>query len=429
MYFLNYLYFLIIAFFGYKWLTGPGGTMTNPLNRQQKMRMDGPEMFWVLTFSTGVLAFSAPGVIDLMAIRLLVLEIFCVVGLFVVKRKVQWSVASVLYIVLLLWLVIGLSYSPAPDYGFRVILKYAYPFLLMLFASAAVRDGEVFLKAGLTARIVAVASIVVAFIPFLNFVFPGVFWTGTARAIHYISICVFSWALYYYTNEKKKNLFFAILFMLPCFLWVFRTSIMGTVVAIMAFAFFKYKLKSLPIILGIVILGVIAVFTIPSLKEKMFKDDSVTIEQFQAGKVTKDNIESNARFAMWKHLQDRFYDGKEMTGSGTGSVQNYMYSHFIFGGLKVPHSDFVQMMCDNGLIALLLYIGIAIGAILHNLYIYDRCSTMALKICAITAGSSMAGVLVTLYSDNVVNYSMATLSMPFGFYGMTLGLWQAERSK
>jgi hypothetical protein len=39
----------------------------------------------------------------------------------------------------------------------------------------------------------------------------------------------------------------------------------------------------------------------------------------------------------------------------------------------------------------------------------------------------MAGVFVTLYSDNVVNYSMATLSMPLGFYGMMLGLLQAEK--
>jgi hypothetical protein len=106
-----------------------------------------------------------------------------------------------------------------------------------------------------------------------------------------------------------------------------------------------------------------------------------------------------------------------------------MYSNFIFGGLKVPHSDFVQMMCDNGLIALILYLVMALSAILHSLFIYDRCNSGILKLCAITAGSSLAGVLVTLYSDNVVNYSMATLSMPFGFYGMTLGIWQSENSK
>ena len=109
MYLLNYLYFLIITFLGYKWLTGSGRTLTNPLNRGQKMWLDGPEMFWVLTFSTGLLAFSAPGALDLMAIRLLVLEVFCVVGLlFVVKRKAQWSVAAICYLLYLVWLSIGI---------------------------------------------------------------------------------------------------------------------------------------------------------------------------------------------------------------------------------------------------------------------------------------------------------------------------------
>lgn len=427
MYLLNYLYFAIITGLGYKWLTAREGYLKNPLDRTQLMRLDGPEMFWILTFATGLLAFSAPGALDLMAIRLLVLEVFCLAGLFIVKRRPQWTVASVLYVALLLWLVVGLTYTSAPVYGFRVILKYIYPLLVMLFASAAVRDGEVFLKASIAARTVALVSVVVAFVPFLGQLFP-VFWYGTARAINYISIIVFSLALFYYTNEKRKNLIYTGLFILPCFLWVFRTSIMGTIVAIMMFYFFKYKLKSLPIIVGIIMFGIIAVFTIPSLREKMFNTDNVSIEQFQQGEIGKDNINSNARFAMWESLQNRFYVGHEITGSGTGSVQNYMYNHFVFGGLQVPHSDFVQMICDNGLIALFLYLTICLSVIIHSLHIYDRCRTGALKICAICAGSAMAGVLATLYSDNVVNYSMATLSMPFGFYGMALGLWQGEKS-
>ena len=135
----------------------------------------------------------------------------------------------------------------------------------------------------------------------LNWIlFPGVFWYGTASAIHYITMCVFSLALFYYTDDRRKNLLLCVLFMLPCILWVFRTSIMGTTLALMTFFFFKYKLKSLPVILGIVLLAVVAVFTIPALKEKMFKDsENVSIEQLQRGEISKDDIESNARFAMW----------------------------------------------------------------------------------------------------------------------------------
>ena len=64
MYLLNYIYFLIITLLGLKFLTMKRGVMVNPLNREQKMVMDGPEMFWVLTFSTGLLALSAPGALD-----------------------------------------------------------------------------------------------------------------------------------------------------------------------------------------------------------------------------------------------------------------------------------------------------------------------------------------------------------------------------
>ena len=423
MYLLNYLYFLIITLVGLKFLTMKQGVMTNPLNRVQKMVMDGPEMFWVLTFSTGLLAFSAPAGLDLMAIRLMVLEVFCVVGLFICKRSPQWSPAVIFYVLYIVWLVIGLSYTSAPSYGFRVILKYLYPLLIVLFASAAVRDKEVFLKAGVGARVVALISIAVAFIPYIGRLFPGVFWYGTASAIHYISMCVFSLALFYYTREKKKNLLLCILFMLPCILWVFRTSIMGTTLALMTFFFFKYKLKSLPIIFSVFILFIVAVFAIPSVREKMFINrENVSIEQFQRGEITKDDINSNARFGMWEHLENRFYDGKELTGSGIGSVQNYMYSNFVFGGLKVPHNDYVQILCDSGIIGVVLYLLVVLTVITHSFIVYQNNSDVTIRMSAIIAGSSLAGVALTMYTDNVVNYSMTTLSYPFGFYGMMLGL-------
>ena len=422
MYLLNYLYFIIITSFGIKFLFQRAGKVRHPLNKEQMLSFDGPELFWTLTFSTGLLAFSAPGVLDLMAIRLLVLESLCLIGLFVVKRKPVWSAVSTFYLLYIAWLLIGLSYSPAPMYGFRVILKYLYPLCIMLFASAVVRDEEVFLKAGLCARWVAVICLIFSVTPGISILVPGVFWYGTARAIHFIPICIFSLALYFYGGRNKKDLLWAVIFAIPCLLWVFRTSIMGTILAVMTFFYFRYRIKSLPIIMGILLLSIIAVFTIPSLKEKMFKTDDVTMGQLQEGRISKDNINSNARFAMWEHLQSRFYTNKQIQGSGTGSVQNYMYTHRIFGGLKVPHNDYVQMLCDNGIIAVIIYILAGITLIFHALSIYDHSRSSIVQICAITAGSSMTGLLLTLCSDNVVNYSMATLSMPFGFYGMLLGL-------
>lgn len=427
MFALNYLYFLIITLLLLQYLQMRSKKVKHPLLQREILTFNGPEMFWTLLFSTGLLAFSAPAGLDLMALRLLTLEVFCLMSLSYAKGKPSYPLPVICYIIFMLWLVVGCFYSPAPAYGVRVILKYLYPLVVVLCASAVVRHPEVMMKSALGARIVALVALLITF-SFTEFIlFPGVFWYGTARAINYISICMFSLALFFYMGKERKNLYYAILFTLPCLILVFRTSIMGTVVGLMVFSFFRYKIKALPVIALIGMLGVACVFYVPAVKEKMFKDDTVTLNDFMNGKVNKDSIESNARFAMWEYFENRFYKDKEVQGSGTGATQHHFYTNFLFGGLKVLHSDIVQMKCDNGLVALWLYYSSIVLMIGHAFMVFCRNRNRWIKICAITAGSAMAGVAVTMYSDNVVNYSMCTLSYPFGFYGMMLGLLKAKK--
>jgi hypothetical protein len=431
MYVLNYIYFIIITLLGLSYLYRKQKRVTSPFDRHQKLLFDGPELFWTLTFSTGLLAFSAPAGLDLMAIRLMVLEIFCLLGLFLVKRRAITSPAIALYVLYIVWLLIGMFYTPSPFYGFRVILKYLYPFLIMLFASAAVRNEEVFLKAGLGARALAVASIIISFIPHLEWtLFPGVIWSGTARAINYISMCIFSLALFFYMGKNKKDLWLAILFAVPCIVWVFRTSIMGTTLALMMFFFFRYRLKSLPVIACVLLLFVSAVFFIPSVNEKMFNKEGTNISQLESGKLSKDDINSNARFEMWEWSLKKFYEKKEMQGSGTGNLQQVFYTStpFTKNGRGIVHNDYVQILCDNGLIGLVLFLLPAFFAIIHSFKVFVKKNvSLGIKVCAITTGASMMGVLLTMLTDNVINYSMATLSYPFGFYGMMLGLSKGHK--
>lgn len=430
MQYLNIIYFLIITMYGYQFLRSDGKIVKGALNNDQTYHYSGTELFWCLTFSTGLLAFSANIGLDLMAIRLLVLELLCIIGISIAKNRAIISLPLKIYIIFLLWMIVGLFYAPSPIYGIRTILKYLYPFLLCMFASATVRDSEVFFKSSLLARIVGLISIVFAFIPYIIMIIPGVFWYGTARAINYISIMIFSLGMFYFTNKKKQNLFYTILFCVPCILWVLRTSIMGTLVALMAFFFIKYKFKSLPIIFTVIVLGIAAVFTVPTIKQKMFFDDSVTFEDYRNGKISEDNINTNYRSVMWKDLERLFFNENKIIGSGTGAVQSYMYTHREeFGNLTVPHSDFIQQKCDNGFIGLILYGTISLFIFFDAFRTYWRARSAPLQLCAIVAGASMIGVYATFYSDNVVNYSMATLSMPYGFYGMMLGLRHTEESE
>lgn len=429
MYFLNYIYFLIITAFGLKFLFQKRGVVTHPLNKGHKLLFTGPELFWTLTFSTGLIALSAPGGIDLMAVRLLVLEIFCLIGLFLVKNKPVWSISTLCYVFYILWLLVGLSYSSVPDYGLRVILKYIYPLLIMLVSSAIVRNWEVFLKASNSAKIVAIFSIISSFVPFIGFLISGLFWYNTAKAINYISMCVFSLALYFHIGKRKKDLFFAIVFIIPCILWVFRTSIMGITLALMIFFFFRYKLKALPFMFLALILFVLSIFFIPSVKEKMFYKGGFTVEDLQAGNISKDDIDSNGRFAMWDWSIGHFYEGKELFGSGTGNLQEVFYAlRHPFAPVKIIHNDYVQILCDNGLIGIILFGLSFLLLIIHSFFVYNnKRYSVAVRICAIVAGSSAAGVLLTMFTDNVINYTMATLSYPCGFYGMMLGLMQSEK--
>lgn len=430
MAYLNLLYFLVITYYGYTFLRSNERSIKSPFDKDQLLILTGPEAFLILTFSTGLLAFSLTIGLDLMAIRLLVLEVFCIMGIQRTEGKLIWSSALRVYVLYMIWLFIGCFYGPSWNYGIRVILKYIYPLLLCLFAAKATTNFAVAMKAALMARWVALIALVVAFIPIsgVRALFPGVFWYGTAQAINYISIMTLSIALFFFTNEKRKNAVYAVLFLIPCFLWVFRTSIMGSGIAIMAFSIIRWRIRSLPVIVAVLISGVIAVFTIPSLRNKMFYDDTVTIEQFQNGQISEDNLNTNGRSIMKEEIERRFYIGHEIAGSGTGTEQHFMYNNsHLFNGIKIVHNDFVQMKCDNGLIALWLYCSIAILIFLHCFRVYWNTNSEQVQFLAITAGASMLGVFATLYSDNTVNYSMATLSMPFGFYGMMLGLSKQQQ--
>lgn len=430
MQYLNIIYFLIITIYGYSFLRSDGKIVKGALNKEELFHYSGTELFWCLTFSTGLLAFSANLGLDLMAIRLLVLEILCLVGIKVATNRVIISFPLKIYFVYLIWICIGLSYAPSLAIGIRVILKYLYPILLCLFASAAVRDPEVFFKSSFFARTTGVITIVFSFISISSILIPGVLWYGVAQAINYISLIIFSLGMVFFTNKKKQNILYTLLFLAPCIIWVLRTSIMGSLIAIMAFFLIKYRIKAIPIILGIFIFGTVAVFTIPSLKQKMFYDDSVTLTDFKEGKISEDNIDTNARNATWEQLEKLLYNEHKLIGSGTGAVQSEMYSNSkYYGGLIVPHSDFIQQKCDNGLIGLILYGTMIFFIFCHCFKTYWTARSGPLQLCAIVAGASLLGVYATFYSDNTVNYSMATLSMPFGFYGMMLGLLQSEKEQ
>ena len=121
-------------------------------------------------------------------------------------------------------------------------------------------------------------------------------------------------------------------------------------------------------------------------------------------------------------------NGHELRGEGTGRVQKYMYTEVEderrTGQL---HNDLLVMQIDNGKIGLWLYILCNILIFLHCLKIYNNTTEGPYtRMFALTAGASILGVLVTMYSDNTISYSIVTTSFPWAFYGMALGLKESR---
>ncbi len=429
---INLLIFLVLNAYFFIYMFRYSARIKDPLNSSKYLLIEGTEMFFIILFATGTLALSssggghgAGGGFNLQAIRLMLLEVALLMSLFVCQERPKWGIGTVMYLIYMLWLIYSLTYCSSIEYGIRYILKYAYPFVIMIAASALVRDEQIFLALCVWARRVAIVGALIGFVPGIGFLFGGTFWYATALNLNYVTISIMSFALYYFYGKDKKDLILAILFVLPCILMVHRSGLLAMFAGLAVFMFYKHKWISLPYIIGVLAIGVGIVFYVPAFHDKMFwketDEKEVTIQDLREGNIAEDDIRNNGREAIWEMLEYEFYKGHELKGSGIGSCQKFLYDNP--AGVKQTHGDYVQMRCDTGQIGFWLYMLVGIAVLIHcflvcaKSYIPDH-----IKCCAMIAAGALAGCYAAMYSENVVTYTMASTGYPFALYGVMLGM-------
>lgn len=425
-----YIIFLALTIWLFKTLYAEHSIVKSPEKGAPALFCAGPEALIVLMFATAWIGLG-----PVLAVRLGILELLCVLGILKCKNSQPFSWALTLYVIFLAWIAWGITYTPQPMFGVRMLLKYLYPFLFALLTAKVVRDGEVAIYSGMWSRTIAIVGIILIILgrygfSFMNLLAASIFWGSAGYVTGLIGVTIFSLALAYESENRKQNLYWALATGIVCFLVVFRTDIFGTAIALAAFFLIKYKLKAIPVILLIGIMGLCSIFYIPAVKEKMFFDpDKADMTEFvQNGGKLDENVNTNFRKYAWAKVEQAVYNGHPLKGSGTGRVQKYYYTEapsILRGGQL--HNDLLLIQLDNGIIGLVLFF-VAYGAIfIHCLYLYNRSENPYIKIASITAGASILGVLATCYSDNTISYSMVTFSFPWGFYGMALGLKAKEK--
>lgn len=428
---INLIIFLVLNGYFFIFMFRYSARIKDPLNSNKYLLIEGTEMFFILLFATGTLALSSSGGghgsgggFNLQAIRLLLLEVAMLMSLFVCVERPKWGAGTVMYLIYILWLIYSLTYCSSIEFGIRYILKYIYPLVIMITASAIIRNEKTFLACCVWARRVAIVSALIGYFPFIANFLGGTFWYATALNLNYVTISLISFGLYYFYGKDKKDLLLGILFVLPCILMVHRSGLLAIFSGLAVFMFLKHKWISLPYIAVVLGVGLAIVFYVPAFHDKMFWKDTgneLTIQDLREGNISENEIRNNGREALWKILESQFYKGHELKGSGIGSCQKYLYDNP--AGVKQTHGDFVQMRCDTGLIGFGLYMIVGIVVIIHCIivctlnYVPDY-----IKCCAMIAAGGVAGCFAAMYSENVVTYTMASTGYPFALYGMMLGM-------
>ena len=179
-------------------------------------------------------------------------------------------------------------------------------------------------------------------------------------------------------------------------------------------------------LLGISTLTILVIFFVPEVHEKMFIDSSKTVSTINSSDLNFDTIQSNGRAFIWEQNLSRFFSKDTLFGSGLGESVEYTKNNFT---VKMIHSDYVQILCDMGLIGICLFglfCLIAILKVISRTWIYK--SNRFVKLSGSMTLGSCAGVLFSMAFDNVVAYAQQCFVIPFIFIGIFLKAIDLEKT-
>lgn len=346
---------------------------------------------------------------------------------FTSKIRMKLETVMILYLIFFFWLCITMTWTTASRDGYMMLVKYFIPVLFLWLGYSALdneKDLIVFLKVVNFAAcfycliIGGFSNIVIG--PLYLF-FMGICTTYAGFSCFLISVFIVPILLYWLTKENKY-IYCALWMLLSPILQSVRTGIGGMFLVFVVAIYLRYKQRSLPALFfaGAVFLSVI--LFVPGVNQKFFGEKAGTISAtdiVSGGALSMDNIEKSGREYLWERVKENCYYGNETFGGGLGSsgrwVKNYAKRTKT---LEMMHNDYLQIMCDAGLVGISLltifYIAFIIKVIAQ---VVLRRSSVLVRLTGIMALSSMVGVGFAMYFDNVVSNSMQALVMPFIYWG------------
>lgn len=331
------------------------------------------------------------------------------------------------YWIFFVWLVFSALRSPYYSESTALLIKYMIPILSLYLGYSAVKQTyDIYFLIRFVLLYVLVYTFLIGglsakYYPWLYYSPIGAQFLKYAGFADYLTSLFCLPLVMVWITRNKKWYWIAIAMLLSTILETVRTGLGGIFIVTIVFIFYKYKWKSIPLV-GVIVAGMIAVILyIPEINQKFFGENAGTISAeaiIKDNAMSLDNIQNNGREFMWTAVMNKCYNGHEIIGSGLGSAGTYL-RYLKENVIKMAnmsvllHNDYVQIMCDTGLIGLSLIIIFLLTLIVSVTSKIWNTNDFSVKITGIMAISSMCGVAFSMGFDNVVSHSMTSLIMPF----------------
>lgn len=360
---------------------------------------------------------------------------FCVFLLFIWqnrKERVECGNIISFFFIFYVWLIFTFLYTKGVYEGGMMLVKYATPIIGLVFAYHILDSEQTYLKFLMIVNKMCVIYICINGISPIGHIVSSIigksFFDGSNSyqmgALVAIPICL------YYITGKKKYLLHACFYMLPPFTYIRRAAILGYASSFFITIFYKYRLKSLWILLvgGVLFLQIL--FASENMRTRFFGGDKgaadISIAEIQEGNLS-DHINSSGRDAMWTFLMNRFYNNNPIAGCGLGTVKHFMSSsdniHREY--FMLVHNDYLQLLCETGIIGISLYALFAVQMFCVPLSAIKKPHKKFTRLSAIIALASFVSVSLFMYFTNMLSTPLV-MWIPYLLMGMHLKLRKLE---
>ncbi|MEI6825223.1 MAG: O-antigen ligase family protein [Desulfuromonadales bacterium] len=357
--------------------------------------------------------FTPFGRLNILSLRVLGLIMGCSFVLMVNFNKFMpyWR-KWILWALFLLWCAASILWSENYIYGLRMFSKVCAP---LIFAGAVIvtnpQESDFKIVEGAIFWNLIVLAIIAVVCKFLGIVsFKGALTVpshGPAVLAAFLMIPVALASAKIVCGQQRIKWTFVWLVAVACAVGAYaRTPLAAEAVGILAIIF-----CCLPVILRIPFVLLFSFLTTATflasdyLRHRMFyKNADITLVKLISDpKYVFDHLDTSGRSTLWNMLLKKFYEPDPILGSGLGATESYLHGLESASTAKAVHSEYIRLVCETGLVGLLLFVFAGLVTI-FTIYISIDKMPAGLKHIGLTSLALILSYFIFCGSDNAINY-------------------------